>query len=69
MTPDVVQTPWAAAQDLSFLKTAYDLPIQAWLTLDPATLQSLVERTEVLARWLRGIQKLEALRQSQEDSR
>lgn len=43
---------------LSLLQLFYERPVEAWLALDAETLQTLRVKTEALACWLKGVERL-----------
>ena len=53
-------TPSRTAEDLSFLKTLYETTVQDLVQMEPCQLQTLIVKTEALARWLKGISALSA---------
>ena len=59
LTP-VEPTPSRTAEDLSFLKTLYETTVQDLVQMEPCQLQTLILKTEALARWLKGISALSA---------
>ncbi len=57
LTP-VDPTPTRTVEDLGFLKTLYETPVQDLVQMEPCQLQTLIVKTEALARWLKGISAL-----------